>query len=275
MDNVQDTAKKSSVTSSATIDTTKAQNAAQAAIDASGLQASVTYIDLASGKGFSIAGSSKRVSASMIKLVILGELLQEAAGGSVSLNQQVTIGSGQVVGGTGVIQNMNTPVTLPLSDVATYMISNSDNTATNVIIDMVGMDAVNAWAAKTGLAASSLNRRMMDTSAIANGVENYMSTDDAAKVLQMVYSNTFVNAQMSSFALDALKQQAIDQGVADGVPSGTVVAHKTGSLANVENDAAIVYAPSPYVLVVMADGGDSSQDLALIAAISEAVYANR
>lgn len=251
------------------------KTAVETDVSASGIDTSVAYIDLVTGSTYAFDADSRRVAASMIKLVVLAELLDEVADGKHSLSEQITVKSSDIVGGTGVLQDMGAGTTLPLSQVATYMISQSDNTAANIIIDMVGISAVNTQADALGLTQTSLNRRMMDSAAMAKGVENYMSANDAAKILQMIYGKQLVNADMSTFALETLTQQQISQGIDQGVPAGITVAHKTGTLSGVENDGAIVLASRPYVLVVMTDGGGSSTELQLIADISEAVYDNR
>lgn len=268
---VLDSSEGAADTGGADAATAAIQTAAQHAVDSSGASVSVTYVDLTSGSSFSIDGSESRVSASVIKLVVLAELLDEVSSGERSLSDLVEVSTDDIVGGTGVIQTRGAGV-YSLSTLATYMICESDNTAANKIIDLVGMDAVNSRAAELGLTGTRMERRMMDAQAIAAGKQNYMSTDDAATILRLAFKGELMDAESSSFMMSALEGQQIDTGVCQGVPAGVTVAHKTGDLVDVVNDAAIVECDQPYVLVVMATGAGSDNDRAAIAGVSAAVW---
>ena len=262
----------SAATAAASPDASAVESAARDAVDASSARVSVSYVDLTTGAAFSIDGSSQRKSASVIKLAILAELLRQVSLGQHSLDDTLAVRSSDLVGGSGVISSAGS---YSLRTLATDMIEQSDNVAANKIIDLVGMDAVNEEASALGLTATRLGRRMMDTAAQASGAENYMSSDDAATILRLIWSGQLVDQSSSAFARELLEGQAISVGVLQGVPSGITVAHKTGNLADVENDAAIVEAEWPYVLVVMASGGGDGEDLAAIANVSKAVWSAR
>ena len=155
------------------------------------------------------------------------------------------------------------------------MISESDNTATNVLIDACGgMDAVNAKAKELGLAATRLNRMMMDSDAMAQGIENYVSADDLAVLFRMVYNGTFVDSELSELVLQALEQQTDNAGIPQGLPADIVFAHKTGTLSNVRHDGGIVECGHPYVLVVLCSGSGFNEEGALFSMeqIASATY---
>lgn len=239
---------------------------------------SVTYMVAGSpSDGFSINGDVSHVSASMIKLAILADLCAQADAGVVSLDQTVELTADDIVGGSGVLQGAEVGTSFALRDLALHMIADSDNIAANMLIDVLGMDNINANAQALGLTGTSLQRRMMDTDAQAAGYENYMSADDAASLLQRIASGTLVNAEYSTFALSLLEQQTVDSGLAAGVEAaggaGVTVAHKTGELVNVEHDGGIVYATTPYVLVMMTEGVSNGTAMELIKAISQQTYA--
>lgn len=228
-------------------------------VASSGLDAGVSYVSLVDSRDrCSVGGDEPRVAASVIKLAVLAEVLDQAGGGFHPLEEPLQVQESDIVAGTGVVQGMGAGTVLTVGELAGYMISESDNTAANILIDAVGMDAVNENARKLGLDNTALKRKMMDEQAIAEGVENMMSANDAARILELTYKGGLVDAKMSAFALDTLKAQGIAGGIGAGLPPGIPVAHKTGSLANIENDAAIVLAERPYVLVVMASGGSGN-----------------
>lgn len=142
------------------------RTAAYNALHASGADASVTYIDLKSGATFSLDGGNSRSSASVIKLLVLAALLDSVHAGTHTLDESLTVSNADMVGGTGVISDMGVG-DYTLRSLATYMITDSDNVATNKIIGLLGMENINAEAAQLGLPNTRLERLMMDEAAIA------------------------------------------------------------------------------------------------------------
>lgn len=235
--------------------------------------ASVAYRSLAdtSDPGFSIAGDTQHTAASMIKLVVLAELFDQVSDGTLSLDAEIALEPTDIVGGSGTLQYQGAGTQITLEELARVMIAESDNTATNKIIDIVGMDKVNEEAGKLGLAHTKLQRRMLDESAQANGIENVMSADDAATILLSIAQGTFYGPELSGLALDFLKQQSDESGLLAGLPAGTAFAHKTGMLSGVQNDGGIVLSSKPYVLVMFVEDVDNGQALELMATISSLI----
>ncbi len=234
---------------------------------------SFALVDGGDAAGFSIAGDRLVPSASMIKTAVLATFLQQTVDGRISLDESYTIKRSDIVGGTGTIQNMGAGTMLNLDQLADLMISQSDNVATNVLIDRLGMDTVNEECSALGLRGTTLRRKMMDQAAAAEGRENYTCADDQAELLLAVAEGRLVNAEASERALGYLESQTDSRGLVDGIPTGVVVAHKTGTLASVRHDGGIVFGERPYVLVVMTEGLDEPSANALIARISQAVWA--
>ena len=237
-----------------------------------GQAVSVTYLPVGTPAGIvSVNGSTQHASASMIKLVVLAALLDKVAAGEIDLAAQVEVTSSDIVSGTGTVQD-DGPGTYELQDLARRMIADSDNTATNVIVDLIGMDAVNEEASKLGLTGTVMARKMMDMVAADQGMRNRMTSDDAATVLNLIATGKLVNEQMSELAMNFLLQQTINAGLTDAIPAGVQVVHKTGELIQAEHDGGIVLAAHPYVLVVMTEGIDNYLGVSVIADVSRAVY---
>ena len=237
-----------------------------------GQTVSVTYLPLGTPAGIvSVNGSTQHASASMIKLVVLAALFDKVAAGEIDLSAQVEIKASDIVSGTGTVQD-DGPGTYELRELARRMIADSDNTATNVIVDLIGMDAVNEEASKLGLTGTVMARKMMDMVAADQGMRNRMTSDDAATILNLIASGKLVNEQMSELAMSFLLQQTINAGLTDAIPAGVQVAHKTGELIQAEHDGGIVLAAHPYVLVVMTEGIDNYLGVSVIADVSRAVY---
>ena len=162
------------------------------------------------------------------------------------------------------------------------MLSESDNGATNTLIDVLGMDRINRFMKKHHFKAGKLNRKML----VQNGTENYTSSADCGKVLREVYNWDYVNPDSSARVMRALWAQIPRnrQKIPAGVPSDIETANKTGELythdqngtgITVQNDAAVIFAPHhPYILVVMTavPGGGESQLHREIAGLSSQVY---
>ena len=240
---------------------------------AAGAHAGTYAVACASADGswsVDVNGDEPFVSASIIKLAILGTLLDQAQSGALSLDDSATVDPSDVVGGTGVIQASGAGGSYTYRQLAAYMIQDSDNIATNLIIDAVGMPTANEYASEIGLTQTVLNRRMMNFS---TDVENYTSANDVARMLQLIYQGKLVSPDASEFALDLLKGQHDGAGLLEGLPTGGVFAHKTGTLDGVFNDGGIVLASNPYVMVVLSSDAERSQAQACMVDIAQAADA--
>ncbi len=221
-----------------------------------------------------VAPDTRRVAASIIKLPILACALETVAAGELSLDEQITVTQRDIVGGSGSIQSRGAGVSYSVDELLRAMIAQSDNVAANLVIGRLGMDAVNEVCASLGLTQTVLARLMMDTDAQAQGRENYTSARDAATVLQRLAEGTIATPELCERARGYLLAQEDVRGIVEGVPGDVSVAHKTGSLANAQHDAAIVYAERPYVLTVLTQDLEREQALALERDISSAIYAH-
>ncbi len=219
-----------------------------------------------------VAPDERRVAASIIKLPILACALDTVAAGRLSLDERITVTQRDIVGGSGNIQARGVDVSYSVDELLRAMIAQSDNVAANLIIGRLGMDAVNETCAVLGLTQTVLARLMMDTDAQAHGRENYTSARDAATVLERLAAGAIATPELCERARGYLLAQEDVRGIVEGVPGDVSVAHKTGSLANAQHDAAIVYAELPYVLTVLTQDLEREQALALECDISSAIY---
>ena len=151
----------------------------------------------------------------------------------------------------------------------TSMLSQSDNEAANRLINLLGMDRVNAFIQKHGFADTQLNRLMLAN----NGLENYTSVKDCAELLGQVYAGTFVNRRACERILSAMKEQRVVTKIPAGLPEGTVCANKTGELSRVENDTAVIYSSGgDYIFCVMSDRVSPGTAQSEIAEMSRIIY---
>jgi beta-lactamase class A len=211
-------------------------------------------------------------TASTIKLAILYEMFKQAEEGRLRLDEVRPLQRAQAVGGSGVLGQLTAP-SMPLTDYATLMVVLSDNTATNVLIDAVGMDSVNARMSSLGLARTRLRRKMMDGAAARRGDENVSTPNEIARLLELMYRGEGLTAAHKD-QLIAILSKPKSTPIHRGVPSGVRVASKSGTLEGIQVDAGIVYvADRPYVFCVMTGYlKDAASGEAAIASASEAAY---
>jgi len=214
---------------------------------------SYSIVDLPSGERFELLGDSVSPTASTIKLAILYELVKQAEEGRLNLEEVRPLDRRQAVGGSGILFDLGTP-SLSLADYATLMVVLSDNTATNVLIDKVGMEAVNARMRGLGLRDTKLRRHMMDGAAARRGDENVSTAGEIARLLEALHRGQGLSAASRDRALRLLeiRNEAKTTPLLRAVPETVVVASKPGELEGVRVDAGIVYAKNrPYIFSAM------------------------
>jgi beta-lactamase class A len=220
---------------------------------ADGVDGIVSYhlVDLTSGQTFSRKGDERFPTASAIKIGILYELFKQADEGRVALDVRQPLGDTPKAGGAGILQQLGDPALSP-RDHAILMILLSDNIATNVLIDLVGMDAVNRRMAALGATAFSLERHMMDAGAVERGAENLASPRDLTVVMDAIRRGEGLTEASRTSALEILRRYG-PTSIRAGVPSGVSVASKPGSVAGVRTEVAFVDLKGrPYLIAVMA-----------------------
>ncbi len=141
------------------------------------------------------------------------------------------------------------------SDLATLMITVSDNVATNLIIDRLGMEAIQGWIDKAGLAETRIERRMMDREAMAAGRGNWTSAADMEAILSGDRRGDMCLRGASRQMRRALEAQQIQDRLPRRLAEGVRVANKTGNFADVIHDAGIVtWANRTLVIAVLTQG---------------------
>jgi beta-lactamase class A len=203
-------------------------------------------------------------SASLIKVLILVEVLRQADSGGISLSQEIEIKGEDVVDYSEMIQKGSARRTFSVGQLAEGMITVSDNTATNLLIDLVGMERVNSLAQDLHLARTCLRRKMMDFESRARGVSNLTSATDMVTLLREVWRGRFLSAGSRSLALAILEKQESNSHIPAALPPGIRVAHKTGELEDIEHDAGIVILPGrAFALAILTQGSEDHRSHAL------------
>lgn len=202
--------------------------------------------------GFCYQEDQKIPSASVIKLFILWELYRQTENGEKSLTDQIVLTEEMKVGGFGVLTHLTGNPSLSLHDIATLMIISSDNTATNILIDSLGVAPINATCKKMGWNETILGRKMMDFEAKAAGKDNYTSPRDTADFFKRLLSKEEeISQQGREQMLEILKGQQCNNKLPAQMNNSWPFAHKTGDLPKLEHDCGILYtAKGPKLLIV-------------------------
>lgn len=208
------------------------------------------------------------VSASMIKLLILCEFIDQIDKKNISLESNYTYKEEDKVGGAGVIQTMPFGTNFTYDTLALYMIKYSDNIATNALIDILGMDNINNKSKELGLNSTELNRKMMK-----EGEQNYINCEDIEVILKGILYKKIGSDFMCEKAMNYLLVNDDTDAIVRGLPNGTIFAHKTGSLAKIRHDGGIVFIKNKYIIIILTKDFQIEEDAnCLMGNISSIVY---
>ena len=212
----------------------------------------VAIEDLSTGDHFLLHEDEVFAQASSIKITLLADLYLQAEQGKLKLTDLYTVQSSDLVPDSDVMNGLTPGVTrLTLRDLATMMVAVSDNAATNVLIDRVGMSSVNAMLDSLGLTHTRLRRKMMDLQAANEGRENISTPREMMTLLDAIYHGKVLNKQSTADFFKMLSTNK-DSWIPRDLPSDLKIADKPGALEAVRNDSGIVFVEGrPYVICVM------------------------
>lgn len=212
----------------------------------------VAIEDLTTGDHYFLHEDEVFAQASSIKITVLADLYLQAEQGKLKLTDLYTVQSSDLVPDSDIMNGLTPGITrVTLRDLATMMVAVSDNSATNVLIDRVGMPNVNAMLDSLGLTHTRLRRKMMDLEAAKQGRENISTPREMMTLLDAIYRGKLLNQQSSQDFFKMLSTNK-DSFLPRDLPAGLKVANKPGELEAVRNDSGLVFVEGrPYVICVM------------------------
>jgi beta-lactamase class A len=225
-------------------------------------------------------------AASTMKVPVMIELFRQAAAGRLSLGEPLSvrnefhsIADGSVYA-LDVKDDSDEEVykavgrTMTLRELCEAMITVSSNLAANLLIERLGVENIQSTVTKLGADGMKVLRGVEDQRAFDKGLNNTTTARALLVLLERIAKGNAVNAKADLEMAGILKRQReLPDGIRAGVPPDVAVGHKTGNITGILHDAAIVYGPRPYVLVVLVRGPeDDKKDAALMASISREVW---
>ena len=234
----------------------------------------VAILDLTDQRSFFLHADAVYPTASTIKIAVLAELFRQhelatarnspntaskdGAGrspeiGRARLDDPYIMDAKDAIPGSDILLGLTPGITrLTNRDLATIMVAVSDNGATNVLIDRVGMDNVNAWLAQVGLKETRLRRHMMDVKAAREGRENTATPRELVTLLDAMYHGKVLSKPMTDDFFKVLGTHAQNNFIPRLIPGDVVMATKEGDLDGVRNDAGVIFVPNrPFAIAVM------------------------
>ena len=261
------------------------QGRIQKLVAASGAEVAVAMRTLDGKQELFIDPDKPFHAASTMKVPIMIELFRQARAGTLTLDEQLPIRNEfhSIVDGSVYQLSVgddsdaevykNVGKTMSLRDLCEAMITVSSNFAANLLIERVGADNVRRTVHRLGADGMVVLRGVEDQKAFDNGMNNETTARALEVLLTRIAEGTAVGAKADAEMVAILKGQTFHDAIPAGLPDGTVVAHKTGNITRIHHDAAIVYGPEPFVLVVLVRGiEDQKASGALIASISREIW---
>jgi beta-lactamase class A len=205
-------------------------------------------------------------AASTMKIPIMIELFRQAEAGTLSLDEPLPVRNEfhSIVDGSvyrlSVDDDSDADVykavgkTMTLRQLCEVMITVSSNFAANLLIERVGAANVRATVDRLGASGMVVLRGVEDQKAFDKGLNNTTTAAALAVLMEKLAKGEAVGRKADAEMVAILKRQKFHDAIPSGVPDGVEVAHKTGNITKIHHDAAIVYGPRPYVLVVLVRG---------------------
>ncbi|MDD4390964.1 MAG: class A beta-lactamase-related serine hydrolase [Eubacteriales bacterium] len=213
-------------------------------------------------------------AASVIKIFVMAAAYHQANNNEISLDEKLLLNDEDKVGGTGSLSSREAGTEITIRQLIEVMITESDNTATNMLIDKLSFDKINKFIIAQGCNGTILQRKMMDQDSIDKRIENLTSVKDLILILDKLYHGECVSPEYDDEMLGIMKKQKDRSRIPALLPDDTVVANKTGDLSRVVNDTGIVYTDEgDFIICVLSkEITNPSATKETIAKIAEILY---
>jgi beta-lactamase class A len=201
----------------------------------------LSVVRLSNGYSYGVNDKEEFTAASLIKLPVMAAMFAESEKGTIDLDEKYTLQASDKVGGSGSLYGKPVGYEITYRNILQLMGKQSDNTAFRIARNKLGDSLINDYMKKYGMTHTSLD-------------ENTTTPEDIAQFYEGLWTNNTISKKHRDELLDNLTDTIYEAWLAAGIPTGTKIAHKFGREVHVINDAGIVFAKEPYVIVVMSKG---------------------
>lgn len=211
-------------------------------------------------------------SASTIKVFIMAEAIRQLKEGILK-NERIKINKKEYVP-YSIISLLSEDSTYTIMDLVTLMMIQSDNTATNVLIDILGKDNINAYIKSIGCSLTVLERKMMDYNARAKGFENKTCAKDLTHFMNLLYEGKIVDENCSKIMINIMEHQLDSSMMRYFIPQEVKIADKVGEIEGIDHDTGIVFTDKvDYIFTMMTYDAQSNNEARFaIANVSKIVF---
>lgn len=247
----------------------------------------VAYYDMDTGHTFLRSEREVFHAASTMKVPVMLGIFEAVSRGELRLDQPVTVRNEfkSIFDGSSYALEAREDSdhelyrligrTVPLEDLVRRMIVRSSNLATNIVIEFIGAPRVMRLMKEIGATDIQVLRGVEDDKAYHAGMNNTATAYDLMLIFRALAERRVISPEASETMMEILAAQEHNDGIPAGLPPGTRVAHKTGSITRISHDAGLITRPdgTSYVLVVLTRGFARGSDAdRVIAAISRAAW---
>lgn len=233
------------------------------------------YRNLVTGENFSYRSGERLMAASVIKLYVMAAAFAGIAGGRLDPEQLIATKKADFVPSCGAVAYLHEGLQVTVMDLVTLMIIFSDNTATNILIDLIGMDEINKEIRSMGFKDTWLRRKMFDAEKSRLGIQNLITAGETGAFFRKLYEETLVDAASSRRMLAILKDQQLNGKIPfylKALSEEPDIAHKTGEDTGITHDAGIIYGKEPFIVCFCGNETDTPRFERLMAEVSLELY---
>ena len=206
------------------------------------------YKNLVTGLEFGVREDEAFGAASVMKLPLYMHVLARASRGEISMDDLLTVTAADKVPICGALTLFTGDVTADVRTLCRLMISLSDNTATNRLIDFCTLEGAQAGFEARGRKVTKLTRKLFDREASRRGLRNVIGPKEMGMLLEQLWRGEFISPQVSREAMDTLLLQQVDHKLNGRICGEVSIAHKTGEDDELSNDVGVVLAKEPFVI---------------------------
>jgi beta-lactamase class A len=210
--------------------------------------------DLKTGKTWEYNADRLFRSASLIKLPIMVGVFNLVKENKISLETELILTSKERVDGSGSLKWARDGTRITVLELVYRMVTESDNTATRMLVDHIGIEYFKSYFKQIGLSYTNITEEGMNLTSGRVSKENFTTPREMGYLLERIYKKDIVSRDMCEMMLDILKRNKSHSRIRKGIPTTWQVGHKTGLLRRSCSDVGIVFSPNgDYILCVLLD----------------------